>query len=62
MGLITYDMEISTSIPPAKMFHAFVVDGDEIYPKILPQVFQSVEIVEGDGGPGTIKNITFGEG
>ncbi|KAK3418002.1 hypothetical protein EUGRSUZ_H03982 [Eucalyptus grandis] len=61
MGLITYDMEITTPIPPAKMFKAFVVDGDEIFPKILPQIFQSMEIVEGDGGPGTIKKITFGE-
>ncbi|PSR92535.1 Major allergen Pru ar like [Actinidia chinensis var. chinensis] len=62
MGVITYDMEIPSSIPPAKMFKAFVLDGDTLIPKILPQAIKNVEILEGDGGAGTIKHITFGEG
>ncbi|MGI4297465.1 pathogenesis-related BetVI family protein [Klebsiella pneumoniae] len=62
MGVITYDMEIPSSIPPAKMFKVFVLDGDTLIPKILPQAIKSVEILEGDGGAGTIKHITFGEG
>uniref|UniRef100_A0A5B6Z718 Putative major allergen Pru ar 1 n=1 Tax=Davidia involucrata TaxID=16924 RepID=A0A5B6Z718_DAVIN len=62
MGVVTYDMEITTSIPPAKMFKAFVLDADNLIPKILPQAIKSVEVIEGDGGPGTVKLITFGEG
>ncbi|XP_059632773.1 major allergen Pru ar 1-like [Cornus florida] len=62
MGVISYDMEITTTIPPAKMFKAFVLDADNLIPKILPQAIKSVEIVQGDGGPGTVKVITFGEG
>ncbi|KAE9455188.1 hypothetical protein C3L33_12943, partial [Rhododendron williamsianum] len=62
MGAITYDMEVSSSIPPSKMFKAFVLDADTLIPKILPQAIKSVETLEGDGGAGTIKLITLGEG
>jgi len=62
MGVITYDMEVPSSIPAAKMYKAFIIDGDTLIPKILPQAIQKVEILEGDGGAGTVKQITFGEG
>ncbi|XP_022761235.1 major allergen Pru ar 1-like [Durio zibethinus] len=62
MGLFTYETEIVTAIPPAKMFQAFVLDGDKLIPKIVPKAFKSVEFIEGDGGPGSIKKITFGDG
>ena len=42
MGVITYEREVNTTIPPAKMFKALAIDGD--------------------GGPGTIKQINFDEG
>ncbi|GFZ13941.1 hypothetical protein Acr_24g0001310 [Actinidia rufa] len=59
---ITYDMEILSSIPADKMFKAFVLEGDNIIPKVLPHAITSVETLEGDGGVGTIKLTTFGEG
>lgn len=59
---ITYDMEIPSSIPAPRMFKAFVLDGDNLIPKVLPQAIKSVEILEGDGGVGTVKLTTFGEG
>ncbi|KAL2230593.1 major allergen Pru ar 1-like [Sesamum indicum] len=62
MGAITYDMEIPSSIPAAKMFKALVLDADTLIPKIMPQAIKSVEILEGDGGVGTVKLIHFGEG
>ena len=62
MGAITYDLEIPSSIPSDKMFKAFVLDGDTIIPKVLPHAITSVQTLEGDGGIGTIKLITFGEG
>ncbi|RVW39983.1 Major allergen Pru av 1 [Vitis vinifera] len=62
MGVITYDHETTSSIPLAKMFKAFILDSDKLIPKILPQAIKSTEIIEGDGGPGSIKKITFGEG
>ncbi|GLU08442.1 hypothetical protein SLE2022_253550 [Rubroshorea leprosula] len=62
MGVVTYEMEVATAIPPAKMFKAFVLDSDNLIPKILPQAIKSVVILEGDGGAGTIKQVNFGEG
>lgn len=61
MGVVSYSMEVSTSIPPARMFKAFVLD-DNLVPSILPQAIKSVETVEGDGGAGTIKLVQFGDG
>ncbi|XP_058212567.1 major strawberry allergen Fra a 1-2-like [Rhododendron vialii] len=62
MGVITYDMEVPCSIPPARVFKASVLDADTLIPKIMPQAMKSVETLEGDGGAGTIKLITLGEG
>lgn len=62
MGVFTYESEIVTAIPPAKMFQALVLDGDKLIPKIVPKAIKSVEIIEGDGGPGSIKKLTFGDG
>ncbi|EOY06630.1 Uncharacterized protein TCM_021295 isoform 1 [Theobroma cacao] len=64
MGVVTYEMEVATTIPPAKMFKAFVLDSDNLIQKILPQAIKSVTIVtlEGDGGAGIIKQVNFGEG
>ncbi|KAJ9699685.1 hypothetical protein PVL29_005515 [Vitis rotundifolia] len=62
MGVVTYEHEIISSIPPPKMFKAFILDSDNLIPKVLPQAIKCVEIIEGDGGPGSIKKITFGEG
>ncbi|WCJ23364.1 Major allergen Pru ar 1 [Euphorbia peplus] len=62
MGIVSYEMEVATTIPPSKMFKAFVIDGSNIIVKVLPQAIKSVDILEGDGGAGTIKQINFGEG
>ncbi|XP_059642054.1 major allergen Pru ar 1-like [Cornus florida] len=62
MGVISYDMEVTSSISAAKMFKAFVLDADNLIPKILPQAIKSVEIIQGNGGVGTVKVISFGEG
>ncbi|XP_057475518.1 major allergen Pru ar 1-like [Actinidia eriantha] len=62
MGAITYDIEIPSSISAAKMFKALALDGNTIIPKALPHAITSVQTLEGDGGVGTIKLTTFGEG
>ncbi|XP_022761237.1 major allergen Pru av 1-like [Durio zibethinus] len=62
MGVFTYESEVVTSIPPAKMFKACILDGDKLIPKVVPLAFKSVEYVEGNGEPGSIKKVTFGEG
>ncbi|KAL0456911.1 UNVERIFIED_CONTAM: Major allergen Pru ar 1 [Sesamum latifolium] len=62
MASITYDIEIPSPIPAAKMYKAVVLDADTLIPKIMPQAIKNVEILEGDGGVGTVKLIHFGEG
>ncbi|KAH7521656.1 major strawberry allergen Fra a 1.05 [Ziziphus jujuba] len=62
MAVLSYESEFSSSIPPSRLFKAFVLDADNLFPKIAPNAVKSVEIIEGDGGAGTIKKITFGEG
>ncbi|KAH6809183.1 hypothetical protein C2S51_026966 [Perilla frutescens var. frutescens] len=62
MVAITYDIEIPSPIPAAKIFKAVVLDADNLIPKIMPQAIKNVEILEGDGGVGTVKVIHFGEG
>ncbi|MBA0612571.1 hypothetical protein Godav_013164 [Gossypium davidsonii] len=62
MGVFTYESEVITSIPPPKMFKACILDGDTLIPKIVPQVFKSVEYIEGNGEPGSIRKVTFAQG
>ena len=62
MGVITHDLEVPSTIPPSKMFKGLILNGDILIPKVQPLVIKSVEILEGDGGAGTIKLVTFGEG
>ncbi|XP_022138710.1 major allergen Pru ar 1-like [Momordica charantia] len=61
MGVYTYEKEVTTSIPPAKFFKAFILDANQLYPKIIPSQVE-VQVLEGDGGPGTVKKIIFGHG
>ncbi|KAL5541898.1 hypothetical protein UlMin_009610 [Ulmus minor] len=62
MGVFTYETEFTSTVAPARLFKAFILDADNLIPKIAPQAVKSAEILEGDGGAGTIKKITFGEG
>ncbi|ONI28172.1 hypothetical protein PRUPE_1G128600 [Prunus persica] len=62
MGVFTYETEFTSVIPPEKLFKAFILDADNLIPKIAPTAVKDTEILEGDGGVGTIKKVTFGEG
>ncbi|XP_027166182.1 major allergen Pru ar 1-like [Coffea eugenioides] len=56
MDPITYSAEMTSSIPPARLFKAVILDH-HLLPKVVPQANKSVEILEGDGGAGTIKKF-----
>ncbi|XP_059458042.1 major strawberry allergen Fra a 1.05-like [Corylus avellana] len=62
MGVFTYETETTSVIPPARLFKSFVLDSDNLIPKVAPKAIKSIEIIEGNGGPGTIKKICFDEG
>ncbi|XP_016172653.1 pathogenesis-related protein 2-like [Arachis ipaensis] len=59
MAVFTFEDEITSTLPPAKLYNA-MKDADSLTPKIIDDV-KSVEIVEGNGGPGTIKKLTIVE-
>ncbi|KAJ1375974.1 START-like domain superfamily [Sesbania bispinosa] len=60
MGVFAYDDEHHSTVPPAKLYKALAKDADTIIPKVI-EAIQSVEIVEGNGGPGTVKKLSIVE-
>jgi len=62
MGVITLENEFLVAVSPAKLFKAYCLDTDILMPKILPEYIKSSEIIEGNGGAGTVRKITFVEG
>ncbi|XP_075653906.1 major allergen Pru ar 1-like [Castanea sativa] len=62
MGVITYTDEYTSSIHPSRLFKVMVIDAPNLIPKIFPQVVKSIEIIQGDGGVGSIRQINFAEG
>ncbi|WJX12405.1 hypothetical protein P8452_02913 [Trifolium repens] len=61
MGVFIYEQQTTSTVAPAKLYKAVVHDADDIIVKAVDQI-KSVEIVEGNGGPGTIKKLNFVEG
>jgi len=61
MGVFSFSEENISGVAPARLYKALVFDGDNLIPKVVEAV-QSVEVVEGNGGPGTIKKISYLEG
>ncbi|KAG0527252.1 hypothetical protein BDA96_06G217600 [Sorghum bicolor] len=55
--------EFETGLPAADVWEVYggLLVGDLI-PQLLPQVFSKVELVEGDGGVGTVLLVTFPPG
>ncbi|RDX62032.1 hypothetical protein CR513_59678 [Mucuna pruriens] len=60
MGLFTFEDENTSTIAPARLYKALVKDADNLIPKAV-EAIKTVETVEGNGGPGTIKKLTFVE-
>ncbi|XP_017406747.2 pathogenesis-related protein 2 [Vigna angularis] len=58
MAVFTFEDQTTSPVAPATLYQALVKDADNIVPKAVDS-FKSVEIVEGNGGPGTIKKISF---
>ncbi|KAM3356719.1 pathogeneis-related protein STH-2 [Capsicum galapagoense] len=62
MGVTTYTHETTTPVAPTRLFKALVLDSDNLALKLMPQIVNNIEIVEGDGGVGSIKKMNFVEG
>ncbi|KAK7387945.1 hypothetical protein VNO78_22750 [Psophocarpus tetragonolobus] len=58
MGVFKFEEENTSPVAPATLYKALVKDADNLIPKAVDS-FKGVEILEGNGGPGTIKKISF---
>ncbi|CAI9293955.1 unnamed protein product [Lactuca saligna] len=61
MAVFTTEIEVTSSLSATKLFKVYE-DFDTLAPKVDPQTFKAISIIEGDGGVGSIKSITFGDG
>ncbi|XP_071696185.1 root allergen protein-like [Rutidosis leptorrhynchoides] len=61
MTSVAIEVEVASSYPADRVFKVFK-DFDTLAPKVNPQVFKSIETIEGNGDVGTIKIFTFGDG
>ncbi|KAJ9559042.1 hypothetical protein OSB04_013656 [Centaurea solstitialis] len=62
MGVLSYTDEHTSSVPPARIFKASIVDSHNLMPKLLPDAIKSISFIKGDGGAGSIKEINFAGG
>ncbi|KAL7104887.1 hypothetical protein ACP275_07G009800 [Erythranthe tilingii] len=59
---VTVTEEFTSAVSAPRLFKALILDSDNLIPQIAPQAIKNVEILQGDGGPGTIKQINFAPG
>lgn len=62
MGLVSFAQEIESPIAPGRLFKALILDYHNLFTKLKPQSIISMDIIQGDGGVGTIKQINFTQG
>ncbi|KAJ7955170.1 Major allergen d 1 [Quillaja saponaria] len=62
MGVFTFEHENISVIPPARLFKALILEDIDLFTKAAPEFIKSIEVIEGDGGVGSIKKITFFDG
>ncbi|KDP36247.1 hypothetical protein JCGZ_09812 [Jatropha curcas] len=61
MGIVTFEGQIESPLPPAKLFRMIILEADTNVSKVAPNAIKNFE-THGDGGPGTVRKITFGDG
>ncbi|XP_019180352.1 PREDICTED: major allergen Pru ar 1-like [Ipomoea nil] len=62
MSVIAFTEEHTSPVAPSRIFKASIIDSHNLIPKLMPQAIKSIQILQGDGGAGTIKQINFPEG
>ncbi|KAL9314881.1 hypothetical protein ACSQ67_020333 [Phaseolus vulgaris] len=62
MGALTFTEEFTSSVQPGRLFKALILDAPNLIPKLMPDAIKNVQLVEGNGGPGSIQEITIAEG
>ncbi|PNY02805.1 major allergen Pru ar 1-like protein [Trifolium pratense] len=58
---VTLSAEFASTVEEGRMFKALILDAPNLFPKLMPAI-KSIQLVEGNGGPGSIQKITIVEG
>ncbi|XP_058115419.1 MLP-like protein 423 [Magnolia sinica] len=59
-GKLDLEVEVKT---PADKFWGAIKDSKDLFPKVFPQQYKSIEILEGDGNSvGSVRLVHFAEG
>lgn len=59
--MVGSEVEVPSSLPAFKLYKVYL-DFDDIAPKIEPQTYKTINIIQGTGDVGSIKGITYGDG
>ncbi|KAK7303738.1 hypothetical protein RJT34_14651 [Clitoria ternatea] len=62
MADLTFTEEFTSTVQAGRLFKALILDAPNLIPKLLPQAIKNIQLVEGNGGPGSIQQITIAEG
>nr|ANC48860.1 PR-10 protein [Hypericum perforatum] len=62
MAVYTVSKEDESPVAAHRLFKALVLERHNVLVKAQPHVFSTGEIIEGDGGVGTVTKITFAPG
>ncbi|RZB64650.1 Major allergen Pru ar 1 isoform C [Glycine soja] len=62
MEVLTFTDEFTSTVQPGRLFKALVLDAPNLIPKLMPEAIKNIQLVEGNGGPGSIQEITIVEG
>lgn len=61
-GPLTLEAEVEVK-SPADKFWVSLRDSTNLFPKVFPQQYKSIEVLEGDGkAAGSVRLITYAEG
>ncbi|KAI3469332.1 hypothetical protein Pfo_025995 [Paulownia fortunei] len=61
MGVTSINQEFTSPVAPGRLFKALILESHNLIPKLLPQSIKSVDILQGDGGAGSIEQVNFTE-
>ncbi|KAL0462721.1 UNVERIFIED_CONTAM: Major strawberry allergen Fra a 1.08 [Sesamum latifolium] len=62
MAITTFTDEYTLPNPPSRIYKPSIIDSHNLVLKLMPQAIKSIEIIQGDGSAGSIKQINFAEG
>ncbi|KAI3414374.1 Bet_v_1 domain-containing protein [Psidium guajava] len=62
MGVVTFAQELESPVAPDRLFRALLLDAHTLFPMLMPQYIQSIDLIQGDGGAGSVKQTNFSQG